>query len=59
MSDIIFSISDETVVALKVMPEDLGSEIRLAAAVKLYELGRISNEPLRKQAVQLAADCQE
>jgi hypothetical protein len=39
MSDVIFSIPDETLVALKVKPEDLGSEIRLAAAVKLYELG--------------------
>jgi predicted HTH domain antitoxin len=43
MSDITISIPDETLVALKVQPEQLGSEIRLAAAVKLYELGRISS----------------
>jgi predicted HTH domain antitoxin len=42
MSDITLSIPDETLVALKVNPEQLGGEIRLAAAVKLYEVGRIS-----------------
>ena len=50
MSDIIFSIPDETLVALKVKPEDLGSEIRLAAAVKLYEFGRISSGAAAKLA---------
>lgn len=39
MSDITMSIPDETLVALKVKPEQLGAEICLAAAVKLYELG--------------------
>ncbi|MGE5304524.1 MAG: UPF0175 family protein [Alphaproteobacteria bacterium] len=43
MSDITLSIPDETLVALKVKPEELGGEIRLATAVKLYELGRISS----------------
>ena len=42
MSDITLSIPDETLVALKVNPEQLGDEIRLAAAVKLYEVCRIS-----------------
>ena len=42
MSDITLSIPDETLVALKVNPEQLGGEIRLAAAVTLYEVGRIS-----------------
>ena len=49
MSDIIFSIPDETLVALKIKAEDLG-EIRLAAAVKLYELGRISSGAAAKLA---------
>lgn len=42
MSDITLSIPDETLVALKVNAEQLGGEIRLAAAVKLSEVGRIS-----------------
>ena len=50
MSDITLSIPDETLVALKVKPEQLGSEIRLAAAVKLYELGRISSGAAAKLA---------
>ena len=43
MSDVTLSIPDETLLALKVKPEQLGGEIRLAAAIKLYEIGRISS----------------
>jgi predicted HTH domain antitoxin len=43
MSEITLSIPDETLLALKVNPEQMGSELRLATAVKLYELGRISS----------------
>ena len=50
MSDITLSIPDETLVALKVKPEQLGAEIRLGAAVKLYELGRISSGAAAKLA---------
>ena len=37
------SASRETRLALKVNPDQMGAEHRLAAAVKLYELGRISS----------------
>ena len=50
MSDITLSIPDETLVALKIKPDQLGAEIRLAAAVKLYELGRISSGAAAKLA---------
>ena len=43
MSEITLSIPDDTLLALKVRPDQLGAELRLAAAVKLYELGRISS----------------
>ena len=44
MGEITLSIPDELLVALKVTPEQCGTELRLAAAVKLYELGRLSSE---------------
>ncbi len=43
MSQIILSIPDETLLALRLTPEQLGAELRLAAAIKLYELGRLSS----------------
>jgi predicted HTH domain antitoxin len=43
MFEIKLSLPDETLVALKRSPEELAAEVRLAAAVKLYELGRLSS----------------
>ncbi len=36
-------IPDETLVAMHSTPDSFGSELRLAAAAKLFELGRLSS----------------
>lgn len=43
MCEVILSLPEEVLVALKVTPAELADELRLAAAVKLYELGRLSS----------------
>ena len=39
---IILEIPSESLLSLKLMPNEMASELRLAAAMKLYELGRLS-----------------
>lgn len=43
MSTIVFDIPKETLLALKVSETEAGETLRLAAAVKLFELGRLSS----------------
>jgi predicted HTH domain antitoxin len=42
MCHIVLEVPDETVVALRVPQEKAAEELRVAAAMKLYELGRLS-----------------
>jgi predicted HTH domain antitoxin len=43
MVEVTLSVPEEALLALRMAPEGLGDELKLAAAVKLYELGRLSS----------------
>jgi predicted HTH domain antitoxin len=43
MHQITVNFPEETSLALKLSPQQLGKEIKIAAAVKFYELGKLSS----------------
>ena len=50
MSRVVLDIPDDTLLALRIQPDNAGDELRMSAAVKLYELRRLSSGAAAKLA---------
>lgn len=44
MTDVVLQLPEEALAALNADPDEFGQEMRVAAAVKWYEVGRVSQE---------------
>jgi predicted HTH domain antitoxin len=43
MQQIVMDIADDSLLALRMKPHEIAAELRLMAAIKLYELGKLSS----------------
>jgi hypothetical protein len=47
MSEIVLQVLDDALLAMKIFPDELGKELRLALAIKLFEPGKLSSVQLQ------------